>query len=37
MIVPVLDKSGNKYLADKSLHDLEKELYPKIFFRVNRQ
>jgi DNA-binding LytR/AlgR family response regulator len=26
-----------KYLADKSLHDLEKELDPKIFFRVNRQ
>jgi DNA-binding LytR/AlgR family response regulator len=37
MIVHVLDKSGNKYLADKSLHDLEKELDPKIFFRVNRQ
>jgi DNA-binding LytR/AlgR family response regulator len=37
MVVYVLDRTGNKYLADKSLHELEKELDPKVFFRVNRQ
>jgi DNA-binding LytR/AlgR family response regulator len=37
MVVYVLDKSGNKYLADRSLQDLERELDVKMFFRVNRQ
>ncbi len=36
-IVYVIDKCGKKYLADKNLSDLEVELDPKTFFRVNRQ
>jgi DNA-binding LytR/AlgR family response regulator len=36
-IVYVSDKTGRKYIIDKTLNDLENELDKKIFFRVNRQ
>ena len=36
-IVYVIDKSGKKFLIDKTLNELETELDKKIFFRVNRQ
>jgi DNA-binding LytR/AlgR family response regulator len=37
MVVHIVDKGGVRYLADRSLHDLEKDLDPKTFFRANRQ
>ena len=36
-LVYVIDKDGKKYIADKNLSDLNEELDPAIFFRVNRQ
>lgn len=36
-IVYVLDKNGEKYMADKNLSDLENQLDKSSFFRVNRQ
>ena len=36
-IVYVVDKDGKKYMLDRYLADLEKELDPTMFFRVNRQ
>jgi len=36
-LVYVVDKDGKKYIADKNLSDLDEELDPGIFFRVNRQ
>lgn len=36
-IVYVVDKDGRKYMLDRYLAELEKELDPTIFFRVNRQ
>ena len=36
-LVYVIDKDGRKYIADKNLSDLNEELDPSIFFRVNRQ
>jgi DNA-binding LytR/AlgR family response regulator len=36
-LVYVIDKDGKKYIADKNLSDLDEELNPGVFFRVNRQ
>jgi DNA-binding LytR/AlgR family response regulator len=36
-IVYAIDAGGKKYLADKSLSELEEELDPSVFFRANRQ
>src|SRR4030095_10638702 len=36
-LVYVVDKDGKKYIADKNLSDLNEELDPGIFFRVNRR
>jgi DNA-binding LytR/AlgR family response regulator len=36
-IVYAVDRGGKKYLADKSLSELEEVLDPSIFFRANRQ
>ena len=36
-IVYVIDRFSKKYLYDKTLSELEEELDPDIFFRVNRQ
>lgn len=36
-VVFAFDKTGQKYMLDKKLIDLEKELDEKIFFRANRQ
>jgi len=36
-LVYVLDKDGKKYMMDKNLAELEEELDPGVFFRVNRQ
>jgi DNA-binding LytR/AlgR family response regulator len=36
-LVFTIDATGNKYLADRHLGDLEKELDEKTFFRANRQ
>lgn len=36
-VVYVIDKQDHKYLYDKNLSDLESELDPQEFFRVNRQ
>ena len=36
-LVYVIDKDGRKFIADKNLSDLNEELDPGIFFRVNRQ
>ncbi len=36
-IVYVIDNQGKKYITDKNLGELEKELDPSLFFRVNRQ
>ncbi len=32
-----MDRDGKKYISDKPLGDMEQELDPSIFFRVNRQ
>lgn len=36
-IVYVTDNQGKKYMTEKNLAELEKELDPQLFFRVNRQ
>ena len=36
-LVYVIDRDGRKYIADKNLSDLNEELDPGVFFRVNRQ
>jgi DNA-binding LytR/AlgR family response regulator len=36
-LVYVIDKDGKKYIADKNLSDIDEELDPGVFFRVNRQ
>lgn len=36
-IVFLIDKEGKKYIIDKTLSDLEKELNPVNFFRANRK
>jgi len=36
-LVYVIDKDGKKYIAEKNLSDLDEELDPGVFFRVNRQ
>jgi DNA-binding LytR/AlgR family response regulator len=36
-IIHALDQEGRKYIVDKKLSDLESELDPSRFFRVNRQ
>src|SRR5947208_588079 len=36
-ITYVIDKSGKKYMTDKNLTDLERELDNKTFFRASRQ
>lgn len=36
-MVYVIDKTGKKFIIDKTLNELETELDKKIFFRVNRQ
>ena len=36
-LVYVLDRDGRKYITDKNLSELDRELDPAIFFRVNRQ
>ena len=33
----MVEKSGQKFILDKSLADLEKELDPALFYRVNRK
>ena len=36
-IVYVIDQSGNKYICDKPLYELEATLDHTLFFRANRQ
>ena len=36
-VVYVIDKSGKKYIIDKTLNELEETLDKKVFFRANRQ
>jgi len=36
-LVYIIDKDGRKFIADKHLGELEQELEPNTFFRVNRQ
>ena len=36
-LVYIVDKDGRKFIADKHLGELEQELDPNTFFRVNRQ
>lgn len=36
-LVYIVDRDGRKYIADKHLGELEQELDPNTFFRVNRQ
>ena len=36
-LVYIVDKDGKKFIADKHLGELEQELDPNTFFRVNRQ
>ena|SRR5436190_11001408 len=36
-LVYVIDKDGRKYIGDKHLGEMEQELDPNTFFRVNRQ
>lgn len=36
-LVYVIDKKGKKYIADKTLNELEVELDDAVFFRANRQ
>jgi two-component system LytT family response regulator len=33
----MVEKEGQKFILDKSLSDLEKELEPAMFYRVNRK
>ena len=36
-LVCMVEKDGQKFILDKSLADLEKELEPALFYRVNRK
>lgn len=36
-LVFLIERTGQKHIVDKSLNDLEKELDPALFFRVNRK
>ena len=36
-VVYAIDKTGKRYIIDKSMTELENELDSKVFFRVNRQ
>jgi DNA-binding LytR/AlgR family response regulator len=36
-IVYAFDRAGKKYIADKNLLELEQQLDPDVFFRINRQ
>ena len=36
-VVCLVDVRGNKFILDQSLSDLEKQIDPAIFFRVNRK
>jgi two-component system LytT family response regulator len=36
-LVCMVDKSGQKFILDKSLADLEKEIDPAVFYRANRK
>lgn len=36
-VVCLLDKNGQKFILDKSLSDLEKDMDPMLFYRVNRK
>lgn len=36
-VVYVIDSQGKKFMTEKNLGELEKELDPSLFFRVNRQ
>lgn len=36
-LVYVVDRDGRKYITDKNLAELDRELDPGVFFRVNRQ
>lgn len=36
-LVFVIDRYGKKYIGDKNLGEIEKELDPDVFFRANRQ
>ncbi len=36
-VVYIMDRLGKKYIGDKNLSELEEELQPDLFFRVNRQ
>lgn len=35
-VVHIIDKEGNRYLAEYTMDKLERELDPKLFFRLNR-
>jgi len=36
-LVCMVEKEGQKFILDKSLSDLEKELEPSLFYRINRK
>ena len=36
-LVCMVEKEGQKFILDKSLADLEKELEPALFYRINRK
>ena len=36
-VVCLVDSKGNKYILDQSLADLEKQVDPSTFYRVNRK
>ncbi|HMH21464.1 MAG TPA: LytTR family DNA-binding domain-containing protein [Puia sp.] len=36
-LVFLIEHTGQKFIVDRSLNDLEKELDPGLFFRVNRK
>lgn len=36
-LICMVDKAGHKFILDKSLADLEKEINPAIFYRANRK
>jgi two-component system LytT family response regulator len=36
-LVCLVDNNGQKYILDQSLSDIEKQLDPSIFYRVNRK
>jgi len=36
-VVCLLDKNGQKFILDRSLSDIENEMDPKLFYRINRK